>query len=68
MANETRRFASGKTINAGGGVTYFETYSAVDVQVVNDPANSPQVLVTMDSTKWTSEASNYIAPDYPAMV
>lgn len=68
MALETRRFASGKKIETSSGIYHFDTFGEKDVIVANDTDNPPEVLVTMESTKWVAQSSNYVDPDYPPIV
>ena len=68
MALENRSFGGAKEIELSPGCTYFENYGQDGVTIRVDTENPGQFLVTMDSTLWTSQASNYVAPDYPPVV
>ena len=68
MGLETRRRASAKMITMAG-VKHFDTFGEKDVIVTNDTDNPPEVLITMESTRWAGQASRYVASNgYRAMV
>jgi len=68
MAMESRTFAGADEIEVSPGCTYFNVFDESGVTVQMHPENAGQYIVTMDSSKWAAQASNYVAPKYPPVV
>jgi len=68
MADETRLFSGADEIEIYPECKVFNTFGEIDVLVNIDPNNSSQFAVTMDSTRWPGQESNYVAPKYPPVV
>ncbi len=69
MALESRSFAGADEIELSPGCKYFNTFGEAGVTVQADVNNPGQYIVTMESSKWPAQSSNYVASNgYPAVV